>query len=150
MNILALDCATRTGYAFQIDGKTESGVQDFSKKRGESGNGLLFLRFRAWLNNNFKNCNIKVISFEQAHHRGGSATEICVNLTGRVQEFAAEIGAEYMGVHTATIKKYAIGKGKADKEAMIEWFTRKFNRVPIDDNEADAMALLEYTINDVL
>ena len=44
--ILALDLATHTGWAVASnDGKIiSSGVQDFSKKRGED-NGLLFLRF---------------------------------------------------------------------------------------------------------
>jgi hypothetical protein len=28
--------------------------------------------------------------YEQAHHRGGAATEFCVGLTTRVVEFAAE------------------------------------------------------------
>lgn len=148
MNILALDCATRTGYAVQLDGHIESGVQDFSKKRGES-NGMLFLRFRAWLKNTFKDSNINVIAYEQAHHRGGAATEICVNLTGRAQEFAAEIEAEFMAVHTASIKKCVTGKGKADKDSMIEWFSCKYGRAPIDDNEADAMALLEYVKKDL-
>ena len=47
-NILALDLATMTGWATLIDGKINSGVQNFSKKRGES-NGIMFLRFNAWL-----------------------------------------------------------------------------------------------------
>lgn len=144
MNILALDCATRTGWAVQLDGHIESGVQDFSRKRGESGNGLIFLRFRGWLINNFKNSGIKVIAYEQAHHRGGASTEIGVNLTGRIQEFAAENNIEYMAVHTGTIKKFATGSGTAGKPAIMDWFKSKTGRAPIDDNEADAMALLWY------
>ena len=47
--ILALDCATKTGWCLMKDGKVyESGCQDFSKTRGES-NGMVFIRFRMWL-----------------------------------------------------------------------------------------------------
>lgn len=147
MNILALDCATKTGWACLRDGHIESGVQDFTKRRGES-NGIMFFRFRQWLNT-FKYSDFKVIAYEQAHHRGGAATEICVNLTGRAQEFAAEIKAEHMAVHTASIKKFVSGSGKADKAVIMDWFKSKTGRAPIDDNEADAMALLYFVKSDL-
>ena len=152
MNILALDCATKTGWACLRDGHIESGMQDFTKRRGESmgmNNGVMFYRFRGWLNNTFKDSGLDIIVYEQAHHRGGAATEICVNLTGRAQEFAAEIGAEYMAVHTASIKKFITGHGKADKELIKDWFVRKIGRPPVDDNESDAMALLYFVMNDL-
>ena len=151
MNILALDCASKTGWATLIDGKIESGVQDFTKKRGES-NGILFLKFNAWLNSMMFFCDkpddkglrFNLIVYEQAHHRGGAPTEICVGLTTRVQEFAEKIGAEYMSVHTGELKKATLGKGKASKDDMMEWFKEKVGRDPIDDNEADAYAILMY------
>ena len=148
MNILALDCATRTGWATLIDGHIESGVQDFSKRRGES-NGMMFLRFQAWLHQAFGTAGINVVAYEQAHHRGGAAVEICVNRTGRAQEFAASIGAETIAPHTATIKKFATGRGNADKEAMMAWFKRETGREAIDDNEADALAILRFVMNEV-
>lgn len=47
--ILALDCGTKTGWCLLRDGRIyESGVEDFTKRRGES-NGAMFLRFRAAL-----------------------------------------------------------------------------------------------------
>ena len=53
MRILALDLATRTGWAWgnvYKDGPftPHSGVEDFSVRRGESP-GMRFLRFDAWL-----------------------------------------------------------------------------------------------------
>ena len=50
MKILAIDAATKTGWCFWHSEMIESGVQDFTKQRGES-NGIMFLRFRKWLNN---------------------------------------------------------------------------------------------------
>jgi Holliday junction resolvasome RuvABC endonuclease subunit len=144
--ILSLDCATKTGWCLWERGTTmpfESGVQDFSKIRGES-NGIMFLKFRKWLKDLLILWKIKVVVYEQAHHRGGAATEICVNLTGRVQEVCAELGIEYATVHTMTLKKHATGSGKADKSAMIQVATKILNRPPIDDNEADAVLLGRY------
>lgn len=155
MNILALDCATRTGWATLIDGHIESGVQDFSKKRGES-NGMVFLRFNSWLAGLYevtsflnKKRTFDLVVYEQAHHQGGAATEICVGLTTRAQEFATRIGAEYMPVKTTVLKKWATGKGNAGKEEMMRWFTREFGREPVTDDEADAAALLLYAIDEL-
>src|SRR3989337_2172755 len=98
MIILALDCATKTGFCLLNAGKiVESGVMDFSKKRGES-NGMMFFRFRNWLNS-LLDYGVNLAVYELAHHRGGAATEICVNLTGRVQEACAERQIEFTTVH---------------------------------------------------
>lgn len=64
--ILALDCATRTGWCLWDNGKVfESGVQDFSKKRGKS-NGVMFLRFKKWLNGLLLDYKPIVVVYEQA------------------------------------------------------------------------------------
>lgn len=139
MTIIALDCASKTGWAIIKDGRIiESGVQDFTKRRGES-NGLMFLRFRKWLTDLIEAIGkVQVLAYEAAHHRGGAATEICVNLTGRVQEIAQQEEAECASVHTNTLKKWACGDGKAAKENMMAIAKIRLGRDPIDDNEADA------------
>lgn len=142
--ILALDCATRTGWALWSDGKIiESGTQDFTKQRGDS-NGMLFLNFRIWLTRMLLR-NITLVVYEQAHHRGGAATEICVNLTGRVQEMCSELKIEYTAVHSNTLKKWATGCGNADKGEMMIRAGIILGRKPIDDNEADAVLLAKLT-----
>lgn len=139
--ILALDTATKTGWALIKGGAVyESGVQDFSKRRGES-NGAMFLRFRAFLRDIIAQADPEIVIYEQAHHRGGAATEICVNLTGRVQEVCAEAEIQYAAIHTASLKKWATGKGKGDKAAMIVEAERRTGRKVQDDNEADAILL---------
>jgi len=164
MRILALDLATRTGWALWDGARLESGVQDFSKQRGES-NGMLFWKFNKWLadialndDHPIVSCRsdrrIDLIVFEQAHHRGGAATEICVGLVTRVQEMCARFGIDHSPIHGSTLKKWATGHGNADKKAMIEAaevrlydLNRLSGRPTItDDNEADAILLLGYAL----
>lgn len=152
MVVLGLDTATKTGWAF-YDSKSgkviESGVQDFSKKRGES-NGLLFMRFRKWLQDLVKLAPVRVglVAYERAHHRGGAATELCVNLTGRVQEICAGLEIECAAVPTMTLKKWATGKGNAGKSEMIEAAlkVRHSSKVAgyLTDDEADAIHVARW------
>lgn len=140
--ILGIDAATKTGWCFVARGKViESGVQDFKKQKGES-NGIMFLKFRLWLHKLLaQHGGVKCVAYEAAHHRGGYATEVCVNLVGRVQEVCAERDIEYVPVHTGTLKKFATGDGTADKAMMIMQAAAVLGRDPVDDNEADAVLL---------
>ena len=149
MNILSLDLATKTGWGTLFNGVMSSGVQEFGLRRGESA-GMRFLRFRAWLSKmaEYAPGKIDLIVFEQAHHRGGAATQLCVGLVTDVLAFAADIGAETMPVHTGTLKKYATGKGNAGKPEMIQAAVLRGHR-PQDDNEADACMLLEYAMEEL-
>jgi crossover junction endodeoxyribonuclease RuvC len=150
MKILALDLGTRTGWALLEDGHVESGVQVFDVKRGESP-GMRYLRFNRWLEEMASaDPRPDVIVFEQAHHRGGAATEVAAGFSTRVLEFCARHGIEHASVHTATLKKFATGKGNADKEAMLGAARERFKPNLADDNEADALWILEYASNEIL
>jgi len=153
MNVLALDLGTKTGWALYENGRIESGVQDFSKKRGES-NGMLFLHFNRWLGGMAINhARPDLIVYEQPHHRGGAATEIAVNLAGRVQEWCAMADVNHTSVHSMTLKKWATGSGRASKSDMIAKALRcGFEHLGeiIDDNHADALLLLKYALEEIL
>jgi len=148
MIILALDCATKTGWAVFIDGKLmESGVKAFTKRRGET-NGMMFLKFRKWLGEFYKLYTPDLIIYEQASHRGGAATEICSNLTGRAQEIAADWDINCTSVRPSELKKYATGKGNAGKTEMMRASERLLGRTPIDDNEADAVLIGAWAVEE--
>jgi Holliday junction resolvasome RuvABC endonuclease subunit len=51
----------------------------------------------------------------------------------------------YQGVPVGTIKKHATGKGNAVKAAMMAAVRAK-GFLPVDDNEADALALLLWAM----
>jgi len=140
MKILALDTGTKTGWA------TEglSGVQNFAAKRGDSP-GLKFLNFRSWLAEIIRLTSPDLIVYEQAHHRGGFATESCLGFVTEVKTAAALNNIELTTVHSGTLKKWACGHGKASKKDMIDQACHRMKTGKIeDDNEADAVLMYLY------
>lgn len=157
--VLALDLATKTGWALRDrTGALASGMQEFALKRGES-KGMRFLRFRKWLREmlslgelgqSFSETTPGLIVFEQAHHRGGYATQLCVGLVTDVLAEAAREGLEHMPVHTGALKKWATGKGNSGKAVMISRAEELYPQIEIiDDNHADALLLLGYGLAEV-
>jgi len=157
--VLALDLSTLTGWALlDRNGRILSGVQSFPLNRGES-KGMRFLRFRKWLKDvltmgelgtQFSKDTPGLIIWEQAHHRGGASTELCVGLVTDVLAEAALYGLEHMSVHSATLKKFATGKGKSSKEEMIIKAKESYPDVEIlDDNHADALLMLRYGLTEL-
>jgi len=145
MNILALDLATKTGWAHSDGG---SGVQDFKPRRGDSP-GMRWVEFTAWLRRLLDACPTDIIAYEQAHHRGGAATHVAHSLIGMVEKVSAERKIELTNRHTATIKKYATGNGRASKEDMMEAARKSFCVDIIDDNHADSLWLLELVVEEL-
>lgn len=147
MKILALDLGTNCGWAIS-DRKgnlSNSGVRVFGVKRGESP-GFRYIRFNHWLNNDVLEARINAVIYEQPHHRGGAATEIAAGFSTRVQEFAAGNDIEHSHVHSATLKKWTTGSGRAGKEEVIKIVNERWKEGVTDDNEADAIALLFYCL----
>jgi len=145
MNVLSIDPGTKTGWATLSNGGLYSGVQDFSLRRGESG-GIRFLRFDTWLEELIQRSKPNVIVYEQPHHRGGSATEICVGLVTHLQRIAAAHGIEYTSCHTATLKKFATGSGNAGKQEMLQAAEKTWPEQQIETHDqADALWLLAWS-----
>lgn len=144
--IFCFDTGSRTGWATEsADGIIESGVQEFTLHRGESA-GMRFRHFRLWLEKEFPLAAGDLVLFEQAHHRGGAATELAVGMTTRIMEWAAARGADYKACHSATLKRVVTGRGNADKAEMMAAVQAKLDMdyAPEDDNEADALALVIF------
>lgn len=148
-NVLALDCSMKaTGWAVRSKGHIASGVQGFAAK--SKAPGYRFVMFRRWLQNRIDLYTPTWIVCEQPHFRGGRGTEALVGLCTLVEELAALNNAVYIQVHSATLKKFATGYGRAKKEDMIHAASDKYPHYnPLKDfggDEADALALLGYGI----
>lgn len=155
MNLLFLDVSTKTGWAAYIDDATrpsyvEVGKEVFETKRGES-NGMRFLKFRTWLDKITDIVKPQVVGYEMAHYRGGAATELCVGLITRVQEVAAHKEIEYVGVHSATLKKFITGSGRGDKSKVIEAVKKLYPDIKAaheDHDIADALSGMTWLKNE--
>lgn len=148
LNILALDLATRTGWAHTCG---TSGVQDFAPRRGDSP-GMRWLEFRAWLNRVLDMAPAELIVFEQAHHRGGAATHVAHSLISVCEQVAAERGLEITSRHSASIKKHATGSGRGNKQDMQDAACKKWPAEGplLDENEIDARWLLDLVQTQLL
>jgi crossover junction endodeoxyribonuclease RuvC len=143
MNILAIDAATVTGWASEIDRRRESGFKDFTPLPGE-GPGWRYIRFNVWLYT-WKEKPLELVVVEKTipNMTRAITSEIAFGLSTRVTEFCARQRVRLIGIHNATLKKYFTGDGRAEKHEMIRAAQTIDPKVE-DDNEADAILLLQF------
>jgi Holliday junction resolvasome RuvABC endonuclease subunit len=137
--ILALDVATHCGFAITRD---VYGVWDLTPKRDESM-GMRLIRFRSKMNDILKSENINLVVFERPGGRHVGAVIVQSELQGQVKVICEDHKLEYRGYSSQEIKKYATGKGNCGKPAMINAARVKLGYMGDNDNEADALWLLE-------
>lgn len=146
--ILALDLGTQTGWALASRDKSiTSGSESFRPGRFEGG-GMRFLRFKRWLTE-IKNSvdGIDAVYFEEVRrHVGVDAAHAYGGFMAHLTAWCEHHQIPYQGVPVGTIKRHATGKGNADKPAMLAAM-RARGHSPVDDNEADALALLRWAID---
>jgi hypothetical protein len=147
--ILSLDLGTTTGWAVrEHDGIIVSGSQSFKPQRYEGG-GMRYLRFHRWLSEITRPGGTQVIDqivFEEVRrHLGVDAAHAYGGFLSQLGSFCEEHGIPYQGVPVGTIKRHATGKGNANKADMIA-VARGRGHNPADDNEADAIALLYFAM----
>ena len=143
MNILAIDSAIHTGWAVGNGKHRESGFVEFAAKRGEDP-GMRFVRFRLGVREMIEVYDIDLVIYEQAHYRGGAATELCVGFVTRIIEEAARAGIHYTSVHSGELKKWATNNGRAGKEDMIRRAKELYGFPPKNDDHADALLALAW------
>jgi len=150
--MLALDLGTSTGWALlDRSGRICSGSQPFRPQRYEGG-GMRFLRFQRWLKElSYSPASpeqplIDQVVFEEVRrHAGVDAAHAYGGFLGQLGSFCEHHRVPYQGVPVGTIKRFIAGKGNASKEQVIA-AVRGLGHSPVDDNEADALALLHWAI----
>ena len=143
--VLALDLGQNTGWALrQRSGRVTSGTHAFKPGRFEGG-GMPMLRFAAWLNELHASAGpIGMVFFEEVRaHKGTAAAHVYGAFVGQLSAWCEVSGVAYQGVPVATIKRHVTGKGNAGKELVIAAM-RALGHMPSDDNEADALAILNW------
>jgi Holliday junction resolvasome RuvABC endonuclease subunit len=138
--ILALDLGTTTGWATRDRSGVTSGTVTFKPSRYEGG-GMRFLRFRKWLDEFLHLEPIDAVLFEEVRrHVSNDSSHVYGGFLAYLTGWCEEHQIPYVGVPVGSIKRAATGKGNADKAAMIA-AVRALGYAPIDDNEADAIAI---------
>lgn len=148
---LALDLGTTTGWAWRANQQVFSGTWSLKGGRYEGG-GMRFLRLRNYLNAVFCSNPFEVLYFEEVRrHLGTDAAHIYGGCLAVVSAFCEANKIAYQGIHVGTIKKHATGKGNADKKAMFNAAKAKWpNQIIEDDNQADALWILDTALNETL
>ena len=142
MKILALDIATKTGWAMCDNGKHDYGMFVCkSKNRGSRYETFTFELLKLFASFNYSKPDI--IVFEKAFQKSQRSAELYHGFLAMLEYRAWQYGIDLMPVYATHLKKWATGNGKASKNDMIE-AARLLGWNPKDDNEADALLLLEY------
>lgn len=140
MRILAIDPGSQCGFAVIGPGGIEvSGIWNLAPARGESP-GARYLRLLGHLQE-VKQAfpDLRLVAYEQAHQRGGAATEYAFGCATHIQSWCAEHQVDHASFHSATIKKWATGKGNAPKDEMVRIGQQKFQPTTKTNDEIDAL-----------
>lgn len=147
MKILALDIATKTGWAVGC-AEGQSGVWDLGAKKKESRD-IRLMNLRVCLSDlDHKHGPFDLIAFEALYMQHFHTAITLAELRGMVKYWAVLNGLRILDppVAPATIKKHATGRGNATK-MQVQLAARK--RWPhlkiVSDDQSDALMLWDYT-----
>ncbi len=143
MKILAIDPGTHCGYALS---PFESGTWNLAGGRHEGG-GMRFVKLRRFLT---EITWVDLVVYEEVRrHLGTDAAHIYGGIVAIISEHCEHNKIPYQGVPVGTIKKFATGKGNANKEAMLAAARARWPEVDIkDDNQADALFLWAWAVEE--
>lgn len=135
VRVLALDPGIHMGWATLHDsGGVCSGVQHFE--------GCLDSRlgeFMRWLEGNLPSF---AVVMERPQGLQGMAVESQIGMIGVARAIANNNEILFVPISPMTAKKAATGRGHAKKHEVVAWAKKAYGNIE-DDNEADALALLE-------
>lgn len=145
---IALDLGTKTGAASVMsDGTTRvSNSIDLSERKHEN-RWARFSRLTTLLDSFAAIEPVEGVWYEAVRaHRGTDAAHAYGGFLATVQTWCDQHEVPCVGVPVQTIKKHATGKGNASKMEVIIAVGDRFGMLPVDDNEADALALLWWVM----
>lgn len=153
MAFVGIDLGTNLGWAIGERGQVvQSGTISFQMKRFEGG-GMRFLRFEKFLNDLKENSSDKLqgVFFEEVKARQPSAAadQIYGGFKATLMAWCDRHEIPYQGLPVGSIKKFATGKGNANKDAMI-FAAEMLGFDPASDDEADAIHILRYAMTEIV
>lgn len=156
MKILALDLASRVGWAHNCDpAGIRTGTKSFatpaagSRARRSWSPGDRWVEFSAWLTALADRNRPELLVCEAplvSAMRNADTAAVAFGMSTRVEELARSRGIALRVVHNATLKLWATGDGHADKPAMIAAAEARYGSAFLVHDEADASLLLAYAL----
>jgi crossover junction endodeoxyribonuclease RuvC len=153
--ILALDLASRTGWAVGHvgDERPRSGSVRFAREG--AGLGAIYAGCRQWLVDFVAaDPDIRLIVFEAPmapQHMAGFTTahiiRVLIGLCAVVEEFGHAGGYDVREAKVSEVREHFLGSGRHKRKEAKSLTIAACNRlgwVPADDNAADALALWHY------
>ena len=146
LNILALDIATKTGWAMVIDNVVTSGVVDLKDYDDEGARAVAWFDWLI-LHPLQHKIDMMVIEAVAGFSFGATAYRVYgLHYVAHLVAFDNQIARRT--VPPSTLKKFTTGNGRAKKKDMIA-AVQAWGFNPQDDNEADALALLCYAMEKI-
>lgn len=149
--IIALDPATKCGWAHSDDPINLSGVWDCSLKPNQSDYWRLH-KLVGHIRGLHRTHGGDVLAFEDAAlgSPGRRALVVAGEIQGVIKLLAGELGMEYVAFANTAIKKFATGSGGAKKAAMMAAARERWPNVKlVDDNHADALWVMQLALANV-
>lgn len=149
MKTLALDLATRTGWALHDDGVTTSGVLnlDGASMQGPAEDPCPYwLKLRNWLPSMMLSFGDRMV-IERGFFRGAGSTYL-TGLQVVARMYAAEHGIHDTCVPPLVVKRHftdVTGVKTRSKETMLDAARDRWPGV-FDDNESDALWILDWKL----
>ena len=146
---LALDTATRTGWALKTDsGELKAGVWllNFGPGRPHSCRQFNLWEALEWVHTGNP---LGLVLAEKPVVMPGreSAARVCFGLIALVEMWCEAREVEYREVQIGQVKKHATGRGNARKPEMVAAAKVRWPELRIaDDNAADALWVLDYAL----
>ncbi|MBF0461679.1 MAG: hypothetical protein HQL87_09810 [Magnetococcales bacterium] len=144
--LLALDLGAKTGWALRMrDGTIMHGARNF-KSVNADGAGMVFLRFKRWLDDLAGDrCPAQVWFEDVKRHIGTAPAHAFGGFRAVLAMWCETNQIPYEGVGVSEVKKHATGRGNASKDMVLAAMREK-GFEPVDDNAADALAVLHLAI----
>ncbi len=152
--ILALDLGSNTGWAVSVNAVIESGDQAFTIKKGrktiaDDHPGEKFIQFQKWFRLMIRFYKPETVAYEEV--MGYGMRQYAMNMYSGFRGIMLANCAYYeipvIAYTQPAIKKFATGKGNANKEKMIEAAAMKWPSVAFGSHdEVDARFVLEMAL----
>jgi len=144
--ILGLDLGTTTGWAVRDGGVCASGMWLLKPPRGAAF-GYRFREFGVLVRGVVVHDEVGLVAYEDVKaHAGTLAAHVYGGFLAILEVACGDLGVPLKALGVGAIKKFATGKGNADKETMVLAARRRWpewKREKYDHNEADARWIAE-------